>query len=150
MGFADLDKPSYQPVYEFIMKHELLKPGGMMLFDNVLYRGLVAQHQAEEMPEVSEGTAKNAAALDAFLAKVRADRDGGSVHTLMMPVKDGMLAVGHVQSFLSIPCCTWKSSHGVCSALDPESLLYLSNSLHLSGSHRQRFLYRGSKTSAVT
>jgi len=28
-----------------------------------------------------------------FLAKVRADRDGGSVHTLMMPVKDGMLAV---------------------------------------------------------
>jgi len=91
--FADLDKPSYQPVYEFIMKHELLKPGGMMLFDNVLYRGLVAQHQAGEMPEVSEGTAKNAAALDAFLAKVRADRDGGSVRTLMMPVKDGMLAV---------------------------------------------------------
>merc|ERR1712193_17858 len=91
--FADLDKPSYQPVYEFIMKHELLKPGGMMLFDNVLYRGLVAQHQAGEMPEVSKETANNAAALDAFLAKVRADREGGSVHTLMMPVKDGMLAV---------------------------------------------------------
>jgi len=90
---VDLDKPSYQPVYEFIMKHELLKPGGMMVFDNVLYRGLVAQHQSGEMPEVSEETANNAAALDAFLAKVRADRDGGSVHTLMMPVKDGMLAV---------------------------------------------------------
>merc|ERR1719428_2488339 len=52
--FADLDKTAYQPVYEFIVKHDLLQPGGMMLFDHVLYRGLVAQHQAGEMPEVSD------------------------------------------------------------------------------------------------
>merc|ERR1712146_134132 len=63
--FMDLDKPCYQPCYELIMKHELLAPGGVMLCDNVLYRGLVAQHQAGEMPEVSEKTAKNAAALAA-------------------------------------------------------------------------------------
>lgn len=91
--FMDIDKTCYQECYEFIMKHNLLKPGGMMLIDNVLYRGLVAQHQAGEMPEVSEGTASNAAALDAFLQKVREDREAGLVRTLMMPVRDGMLAL---------------------------------------------------------
>merc|ERR1719454_2399659 len=91
--FMDLDKPCYQPCYELIMKHELLAPGGVMLCDNVLYRGLVAQHQAGEMPDVSEKTAKNAAALDSFLRRVRQDRDEGKVRTLMMPVRDGMLAL---------------------------------------------------------
>merc|ERR1712203_588723 len=91
--FMDLDKPCYQPCYELIMKHELLAPGGVMLCDNVLYRGLVAQHQAGELPEVSEKTAKNAAALDDFLKVVRQDMDAGKVRTLMMPVRDGMLAL---------------------------------------------------------
>jgi len=91
--FMDLDKPCYQPCYELIMENELLAPGGMMLCDNVLYRGLVAQHQAGEMPEVSEKTAKNAAALDSFLRRVRQDMDEGRVRTLMMPVRDGMLAL---------------------------------------------------------
>merc|ERR1719468_1405363 len=44
--FVDLDKTCYKPVYELIMKHKLLAPGGMLLCDNVLYRGLVAQHEA--------------------------------------------------------------------------------------------------------
>merc|ERR1740127_145028 len=91
--FVDLDKTMYQPCYEIIMKEGLLTPGGMMLFDNVLYRGLVAQHQEGNMASVSEPTAKNAAALDSFLRKVREDREDGLVNTLMMPVRDGMLAV---------------------------------------------------------
>merc|ERR1712207_67222 len=91
--FMDLDKTCYQPCYELIMEQELLAPGGVMLCDNVLYRGLVAQHQAGEMPEVSEKTAKNAAALDDFLKVVRQDMDAGKVRTLMMPVRDGMLAL---------------------------------------------------------
>jgi len=91
--FMDLDKTCYQPCYELIMKHKLLAPGGLLLCDNVLYRGLVAQHQAGEMPEVSEKTAQNAAALDSFLEKVREDKDTGRVRTLMMPVRDGMLAL---------------------------------------------------------
>jgi predicted O-methyltransferase YrrM len=91
--FMDLDKTCYQPCYELIMAHGLLASGGVMLCDNVLYRGLVAQHQAGEMPEVSEKTAANAAALDSFLQQVRADRDAGKVRTLMMPVRDGMLAI---------------------------------------------------------
>jgi len=91
--FVDLDKTCYKPVYELIMKHKLLAPGGMLLCDNVLYRGLVAQHEAGEMPEVSKKTAQNAAALDAFLHKVREDKDAGVARTLMMPVRDGMLAL---------------------------------------------------------
>merc|ERR1719323_579915 len=91
--FMNLDKTGYQPCYELIMKHKLLTLGGIMLCNNVLYRGLVAQHQAEEMPEVSEKTAKNTAALDAFLQRVRDDKEAGRVRTLMMPVRDGMLAL---------------------------------------------------------
>lgn len=91
--FMDLDKPCYQPCYELIMKHGLLSPEGIMLCDNVLYRGLVAQHQAGELPEVSEKTATNAGSLDSFLQRVRQDKDEGKIRTLMMPVRDGMLAL---------------------------------------------------------
>merc|ERR1711862_440307 len=91
--FMDLDKTCYLPCYELVMKKGLLAPGGLMLCDNVLYRGLVAQHQAGELPEVTEKTAANAAALDAFLRRVREDKDNERVRSLMMPVRDGMLAL---------------------------------------------------------
>jgi len=91
--FMDLDKTCYLPCYELIMKAKLLAPGGILLCDNVLYRGLAAQHQEGEMPDVSEKTAANATALDAFLSRVREDKDAGRVRTLMLPVRDGMLAL---------------------------------------------------------
>jgi predicted O-methyltransferase YrrM len=91
--FMDLDKTCYEPCYDAIMKNNLLAPGGVMLCDNVLYRGLVAQYQAGETPEVSEKTAANTAALDSFLKKVRDDKDAGHIRSLMMPVRDGMLAL---------------------------------------------------------
>jgi predicted O-methyltransferase YrrM len=75
------------------MENELLAEGGIMLCDNVLYRGLTAQHHAGEMPVVSKKTASNAAAMEAFLALVRADTKAGKVRSLMMPVRDGMLAL---------------------------------------------------------
>merc|ERR1712078_120956 len=89
----DLDKPMYAGCYKLIMENELLTPKGVMLCDNVLYRGLTAQHNAGEMPKVSEKTAANAAALDGFLGQVRADTAAGKVRSLMMPVRDGMLAL---------------------------------------------------------
>merc|ERR1711937_797530 len=89
----DLDKPMYERCYTLIMEKELLAPGGIMLCDNVLYRGLTAQHHAGEMPSVSEKTRANAAAMDAFLALVRADTTARKVRSLMMPVRDGMLAL---------------------------------------------------------
>jgi len=91
--FMDLDKPLYARCYALIMEHGLLAPDGIVLCDNVLYRGLTAQHHAGEMPAVSEKTARNAAALESFLAAVRADTKAGKVRSLMMPVRDGMLAL---------------------------------------------------------
>merc|ERR1711966_450150 len=90
---VDLDKPMYAPCYKLIMENGLLAPGAMVLCDNVLYRGLTAQFHAGEMPEVSEKTAANAAAMDGFLGLVRADTAAGKVRSLMMPVRDGMLAL---------------------------------------------------------
>ena len=91
--FMDLDKPMYARCYKLIMEKELLAPGGIMLCDNVLYRGLTAQHNAGELPAVSEKTAANAAAMDALLGQVREDTAAGKVRSLMMPVRDGMLAL---------------------------------------------------------
>merc|ERR1712182_49391 len=87
--FMDLDKPMYARCYKLIMEKELLAPGGIMLCDNVLYRGLTAQHNAGELPAVSEKTAANAAAMDAFLGQVREDTAAGKVRSLMMPVREG-------------------------------------------------------------
>jgi len=91
--FMDLDKPMYSRVYTMIMEKGLLAPGGIILCDNVLYRGLTAQVRAGEMPEVSEKTAASAVALDSFLGLVRDDTAAGKVRSLMMPVRDGMLAL---------------------------------------------------------
>jgi predicted O-methyltransferase YrrM len=91
--FMDLDKPMYERCYTLIMENELIAPRGIMLCDNVLYRGLTAQHHAGEMPSVSKKTAANAAAMDSFLGLVRADTKAGKVRSLMMPVRDGMLAL---------------------------------------------------------
>merc|ERR1719484_395504 len=35
----DLDKPMYAGCYKLVMENGLLAPGGIMLCDNVLYRG---------------------------------------------------------------------------------------------------------------
>ena len=46
--FMDLDKTLYEPIYDIVKEHNLLKPGGLLLCDNVLYRGLTAQLEAGE------------------------------------------------------------------------------------------------------
>merc|ERR1712078_812688 len=80
--FMDLDKPMYKGCYKLIMENDLLAEGGIMLCDNVLYRGLTAQHYAGEMPSVSKKTAANAAAMEGFLGMVRADTEKGKVRSL--------------------------------------------------------------------
>merc|ERR1711918_54748 len=87
------DKTCYEPIYKLVKKHELLKPGGLLLCDNVLYRGLTAQLDANEEVEVSEKTRANAEALVRFNELVRKDVHEGSMRSLMMPVRDGMLAI---------------------------------------------------------
>jgi len=93
--FMDLDKTLYEPIYDTVKEHNLLKPGGLLLCDNVLYRGLTAQLEAGEDISglVSDKTRANAEALARFNAAVRADVEAGTHRGLMMPVRDGMLAV---------------------------------------------------------
>merc|ERR1712176_1533319 len=97
MIFMDLDKTCYEPLYKLIMDNGLLKDGGLLVADNVLYRGLPAELSAEGGREklneyevagtISEKTRLNAEAL------VQDDVDKGSVRSLMLPVRDGMMAV---------------------------------------------------------
>jgi predicted O-methyltransferase YrrM len=105
MIFMDLDKTAYEPLYRMMMEKNLLKDGGLLVADNVLYRGLPAEisesgvdlrekYMAKEGAEViSEKTRLNAEALVKFNDLVKSDVKAGFVRSLMLPVRDGMMAI---------------------------------------------------------
>lgn len=77
LGFVDADKTGYDAYYERGLK--LLRPGGLMLFDNVLWAGAVAD-PAIQTPDT--------VALRALALKARSD---ARVHAAMVGVGDGLL-----------------------------------------------------------
>jgi len=77
MGFIDADKTAYEEYYERGLK--LLRTGGVMLFDNVLWSGAVAD-PANQMPDT--------AALRALALKAKGDT---RVHAAMTAIGDGVL-----------------------------------------------------------
>lgn len=76
MVFVDADKQRYQVYYEHALK--LLRPGGLMVFDNTLWSGTVAD------PYNQEATPRY---LRAFNECLRKDE---RVHPLLLPFADGM------------------------------------------------------------
>ena len=76
LGFIDADKPSYPTYYEEILLR--LRPGGLILVDNVLWFGRVAD-PAEQDPQT--------VAIRAFNSLVAAD---ARVECVMLPVSDGL------------------------------------------------------------
>lgn len=76
-GFVDADKTGYDAYYERGLK--LLRRGGVMAFDNVLWSGRVAD-LADTTPDTS--------ALRAFAQKIKAD---SRVHAAMAAIGDGLL-----------------------------------------------------------
>ena len=76
LGFIDADKPSYPAYYEEILKR--LRPNGLMLVDNVLWMGRVADPAADD---------ENTRAIRAFNDLVAADR---RVECVMLAVSDGL------------------------------------------------------------
>ncbi len=74
--FIDADKPSYDTYYEGGLK--LLRSGGLMLIDNVLWDGKVA-----DMTAIDDDTS----ALRALNAKIVAD---SRVEICMVPICDGL------------------------------------------------------------
>jgi predicted O-methyltransferase YrrM len=77
--FIDADKAGYIDYYQLVMPR--LRPGGLILADNVLFHGQVLQ------PEV-EG--KSARAIQAFNEMVALDK---SVEKVMLTVRDGLFVI---------------------------------------------------------
>ena len=77
MGFVDADKTGYDAYYERGLR--LLRPGGVLLFDNMLWAGAVADPD-DKTPDT--------VALRALAHKIRADT---RVHAAMTSIGDGVL-----------------------------------------------------------
>jgi caffeoyl-CoA O-methyltransferase len=76
LGFIDADKPSYPVYFEEILVR--LRPGGLILVDNVLWMGRVADPAADDPATV---------AIRAFNDLVAADP---RVDCVMLPISDGL------------------------------------------------------------
>lgn len=75
-GFIDADKPSYDAYYERSLA--LLRPGGLLAIDNVLWEGEVIN------PAITSDTVTAIRALNAKL------RDDARIHLSMLPLADGL------------------------------------------------------------
>lgn len=73
--FLDADKVNYETYWELLVPR--VRPGGLLLADNVLYGGEAASPQATE----------NAYAIRRFNERVRAD---GRVESVLLPIADGL------------------------------------------------------------
>jgi predicted O-methyltransferase YrrM len=74
--FLDADKTSYDAYYEGALK--LLRPGGLIMIDNVLWGGDVARAEKQDEDTV---------ALRALNSKIKAD---ARVSICMLPIADGL------------------------------------------------------------
>ncbi len=75
-AFIDADKPAYIAYYEELVKR--LRPGGLILADNVLWMGRVVDSQAEDEQTLAIRSFNNHVAGDA------------RVDCVMLPVSDGL------------------------------------------------------------
>lgn len=75
-AFIDADKPSYDAYYEMMLK--LVRPGGLIAIDNVLWFGRIID---------PSDTSPDTMALKALNAKIKGD---GRVDTAMLPFADGI------------------------------------------------------------
>ena len=75
-AFIDADKANYGAYYDRLI--QLVRPGGLIAVDNVLWYGRVIDSRENDIDTVS---------IRAFNAKLRAD---GRVHICMLPIGDGL------------------------------------------------------------
>ena len=76
LGFIDADKTSYTDYYEEILAR--LRPGGLILVDNVLWMGRVVDATADD---------EQTQAIRAFNERVASDE---RVDAVMLPISDGL------------------------------------------------------------
>ena len=75
-AFIDADKANYGAYYDRLI--QLVRPGGLIAVDNVLWYGRVIDSRENDIDTVS---------IRAFNAKLRAD---GRVHICILPIGDGL------------------------------------------------------------
>jgi predicted O-methyltransferase YrrM len=78
--FIDADKPNYSTYYDLVI--DKLRPGGVILADNVLYHG--------EVLSPDSGQSHNARAISAFNKKIAADE---RVETVLLTLRDGLFLI---------------------------------------------------------
>lgn len=74
--FVDADKENYHPYYERVLK--LLRPGGLAVFDNVIYHGTVIDEASDS---------KDTRAIRDFNARLHLDN---RIWLSLVPIGDGM------------------------------------------------------------
>jgi len=87
--FIDADKPGYSKYLDIILDLNLLVPGGVLIADNILRRGLVAD-SSERNPVVKEAGQRavdQAKTLDEFNKKVAKNP---RLENVILPVFDGL------------------------------------------------------------
>lgn len=101
--FLDADKRQYQRYVEVILENHLLRPGGLILVDNTLWKGLVLHEEADLAafaPAYSDYGKKDrmqklAAALHQFNAFLK---NHAQLQPLLLPLRDGLTIVQYVPS----------------------------------------------------
>jgi caffeoyl-CoA O-methyltransferase len=78
--FIDADKQGYDQYYDLVW--DKLRPGGLILADNVLYHGEVLQEEQQQ--------SANAKAMMRFCEKVKADNRATQ---LLLTIRDGLLMI---------------------------------------------------------
>ena len=79
MVFIDADKPNYRAYYDLVF--DQVRPGGVILADNVLWHGRVVPGALEKIDK------KTRAILD-FNAYIQQD---SSVENVLLPIRDGLM-----------------------------------------------------------
>ncbi|CAO1637773.1 unnamed protein product [Sympodiomycopsis kandeliae] len=88
--FIDADKGGYKAYFDAILDGNLLRPGGVMLIDNTLYKGtpLFDDKHTRQLQETIPGIKSDLAqAVKEFNAYIRNDE---RVDVCVMPIRDGI------------------------------------------------------------
>ncbi len=79
--FIDADKENYPRYFDLVI--DRVRPGGVILADNVLWSGKVLQEKQD----------KDTKAVDAFNKKIQADK---RVENVLLPIRDGIFMIRKV------------------------------------------------------
>ena len=94
--YLDADKSDYQRYYDLLLDTDMLPVGGLLVVDNVLWKGLVhSPDEASAMRAKTERRFKKIAReLDAFNKRVAADP---RVQQVLLPIGDGVSIVRRIK-----------------------------------------------------